>query len=238
MKDAHCIPDDALISIIIPVLHEADIINSAVTELRSGQPGELFEIVIVDGSPARDTLQALGSSDVITLASGAGRGTQMNAGAARAGGAILLFLHADTRLPENALRHIRGALHDTPCVGGAFGLRIRSGKRLFRIIAGAASLRSRLTRIPYGDQAIFVLKDYFVSIGGFREIPILEDMDFMRRIKRRGDDVCILASSVTTSSRRWEREGPVYATVRNRIIAALFFMGVSPQRLARFYRFG
>jgi hypothetical protein len=99
-----------------------------------------------------------------------------------------------------------------------------------------ANLRSRLTRIPYGDQAIFIRASYFRSIGGFKEIPIMEDVDLMRRIKRKGWRIVIFQEPVITSARRWEKEGLLFGTLRNWFLMTLFLCGVSPERLARFYR--
>jgi hypothetical protein len=149
---------------------------------------------------------------------------------------VLVFLHADSRLPPAAFSLIAGALDDPKVVGGAFDLAIDSGGFAFRLIERAASLRSRLTRIPYGDQAIFLRRGYFHEIGRYRDIPLMEDVDLMRRIRRRGDRICILSERVLTSARRWQKEGALYCTLRNWTIFTLYTLGVSPERLVRFYR--
>jgi hypothetical protein len=120
--------------------------------------------------------------------------------------------------------------------GGAFDMGIDSERKVFRITERYVAWRTRLTRIPFGDQAIFVRRDYFERIGGYRDIPIMEDVDLMRRIRRRGDAICIVPEKVMTSARRWEKDGLVFGTLRNWMLQALYCCGVSPERLARFYR--
>ena len=115
---------------------------------------------------------------------------------------------------------------------------IDSNRWILEYIATRASLRSRLNRIPYGDQAIFIRKSYFDKIGGFRDIPLMEDVDLMRRIKKDGRRIHILRDKVTTSGRRWEKEGAVYTTLRNQVVVMLYYLGVSPHKLARLYKFG
>ncbi|HOD36361.1 MAG TPA: TIGR04283 family arsenosugar biosynthesis glycosyltransferase [Syntrophales bacterium] len=226
-------------SIIIPVLHEGESILSLIDDIRALRPEIPHEIIVVDGGPESDTLEALRErKDVIRLVSPPGRARQMNKGADMAGGEVLLFLHADTRLPPGALGKIRETLGGSDAVGGAFDLGIASGKTSFKFIGRAASLRSRLTRIPYGDQAIFVKKEYFILIGGYRDIPLMEDVDLMQRIKKRGGRIRILKDRVLTSTRRWDKEGILFCTLRNWILSTLYYLGVSPDRLNRFYRQG
>jgi rSAM/selenodomain-associated transferase 2 len=159
----------------------------------------------------------------------------MNAAAAAARGEIFIFLHADTTLPDNALEKISLALQNTDYVGGAFDLKIDSDRLFLRYISVRASLRSRWNRIPYGDQAIFIRKEYFDEIGGFKEIPLMEDVDLMRRIKKDGRKIVILPDKVTTSARKWESDGALYTTMRNQILVRLFYLGVSPHKLAKYY---
>jgi rSAM/selenodomain-associated transferase 2 len=173
--------------------------------------------------------------DVTAVATEKGRGRQMNAGASAARGETLIFLHADTTLPDNALEKISRALENQDHVGGAFDLKIDSDRLFLRYVAARASLRSRCNRIPYGDQAIFIRKEYFDQVGGFREIPLMEDVDLMRRIKKDGRKIYILPDKVTTSARRWESDGAFYTTLRNQVIVALYYLGVSPCRLAKYY---
>jgi len=160
----------------------------------------------------------------------------MNEGAALASGDILLFLHVDTRLPRDALGLIRSAMEDNRHVAGAFDLGIESSQPIFRIIEQAASLRSRVTRIPFGDQGIFIRKEYFMRVGGYREIPVMEDVEIMDRIKKQGGRIYIIPRRVSTDSRRWEQEGIVRCTLRNWMLQIFYFLGISPYKLARFYK--
>lgn len=225
------------LSIIIPVLHESGIINSALESLKKLPTRYSFEIIIVDGNPGADTCRHIMDQTVKCMIGQAGRGAQMNTGAEQASGHILLFLHADTRLPLHAMDRIISICRKTGFAGGAFDLGIDSPKPIFRIIERAASIRARITRIPYGDQAIFVKRSVFKSIGGYREIPIMEDIDLMRRIKQSGYRIQIIDDPVKTSSRRWNKEGIIYCTLRNTILSALYYCGVSPIRLKGFYAY-
>jgi rSAM/selenodomain-associated transferase 2 len=223
-------------SIIIPVLNEMAVIREAIGRIRSLAGAEAAEIIVADGDPAGGTLRAIPDGAVRKLLSEPGRGGQLNRGAGAASGDILIFLHADTKLPPDALIRIGEALCDGTLAGGAFDLAIDSPRRAFRTIERVASLRTRLTRIPYGDQAIFLRRAWFESLGGFREIPIMEDVDLMRRLKQAGGHIAILPERVVTSARRWEQEGILYTTFRNWSLVTLFFCGVDAGRLARWYR--
>ena len=174
------------------------------------------------------------------LAAAKGRARQMNAGAAAAQGSVLLFLHADTSLPPEALDLIQKSLADPDICGGAFALRIVPSGGLpgpgLRCIARAANLRSKLTRAPYGDQAIFLRQDCFQALGGFADIPLMEDLEFMTRLRRSGRKIRLLDAGAATSARRWEAEGLLRCTGRNLLLRALYHLGVSPRRLARFYK--
>jgi rSAM/selenodomain-associated transferase 2 len=226
-------------SIVIPVLHEGERILSLIDRIQAMRPAKPCEVIVVDGSPDLDTLRCLrGRNDVTALTAPVGRAKQMNRGASVARGEILIFLHSDTELPPGALGKIAEAIRGNDAVGGAFDLGIASEKRVFRIIERASSIRSRLTRIPYGDQAIFLKKEYFDLIGGFREIPLMEDIEFMQRVKKRGGRIRILKDRVMTSPRRWEKVGILYCTLRNWTISTLYYLGVSPELLNRFYRHG
>ncbi|MDA8125458.1 MAG: TIGR04283 family arsenosugar biosynthesis glycosyltransferase [Deltaproteobacteria bacterium] len=224
------------ISVIIPVYREGETINATIGAVRGRRGGQNLEIIVVDGDGQGETLAAIGDPAVRKIRSEKGRGRQLNRGARAATGDCLLFLHADTRLPFAALEGIAAALADETCIGGAFDLRIQSPRLGFRVIERMASLRSRLTRIPFGDQAIFIRAAGFQSLGGFREIPLMEDVEFMRRIKRKGGKIAILREPVLTSARRWEKEGLLFGTLRNWLLLILYLCGVAPERLARFYR--
>jgi len=224
------------ISIIIPVLYEASIINRTIGGILNLPYDGKLEIIVVDGSPDGETLNAIGKNDIKKVISPKGRSYQMNRGALDAHGEILLFLHADTELPADALKTISLVMGKREFVGGAFDLGIESEKPVFRLIEMAASFRSRVTRVPYGDQAIFVQKEYFLSSGGFREMPLMEDVEFMKRIRKAADKIYIVPEKVKTSSRRWEKEGILCCTLRNWLLITLYSAGVPPDRLAALYR--
>ena len=224
-------------SIIIPVLHEESLINPLIETLYRQFPNEVFEIIVADGDPHGSTIHRIQSFTVVTTYSQPGRGRQMNAGAKLARGKILIFLHADTELPAEAFHHIRQVMADGRYVAGAFKLALDSEKWVFKLIATAASWRYRLTQLPYGDQTFFMPKDYFFQIGGFKDIPIMEDVELMRRIKNRKEKVHISSSTqVKTSVRRWQKEGILYAVLRTWTLASLYSLGVSPEKLSKYYR--
>lgn len=224
------------ISVIIPVLDEVSTINESLKNILGAPCDEDFEVIVVDGTPHGETIQAIHDRRTRTAIAERGRSTQMNTGALLAKGETLLFLHADTMLPKDAMRLINSALAAGQFVGGAFDLEIASERKIFRVIEKTASFRSRITRIPYGDQALFIRKDYFFAMGGFRSIHIMEDVDLMRRIRKASGKICIIPQRVRTSARRWEREGLLCCTFRNWALTALYLLGFHPERLARFYR--
>jgi rSAM/selenodomain-associated transferase 2 len=223
------------ISVVIPVLDEANRINQVIEHVNC-LSGNNSEIIVADGDPLGTTISSIADERVIKVPSERGRGKQMNQGAAAATGEILLFLHADTFLPSRAFEKIEGVMELDDYAGGAFDLGIDSCRIALRIVEQAASLRSRFTRIPYGDQAIFIRRDIFKAMGGFMDFPIMEDVDLMQRLKRTGSRIVIISDKVRTSPRRWEKEGVVYCTLRNWTLMTLYMLGVSPDKLARFYR--
>jgi rSAM/selenodomain-associated transferase 2 len=223
-------------SFIIPVWNEEAIISRTIEHVRDLSASGSAEIIVVDGDPAGRTIRVARHMGVKTAISEKGRGKQMNLGAALAEGEILIFLHADTLLPPDALGLIETAMADTSCIAGAFDLAVDSERPVFRLIEKAASYRSRVTRIPYGDQTIFIRERDFRDLGGFRDIPIMEDVEFMQRIKKRKGKICIIGRAVRTSPRRWEKEGIVYTTLRNWLIRFLYLFGIRPEKFIRFYR--
>ena len=223
------------ISVIIPVLYETSRINHAIEYIHAQDFRENYEVIVVDGDPEGGTIEVIKHEAVKSIVSPKGRARQMNAGAAMASGDILLFLHADTRLPDNALQKVSSVMEQEQYIAGAFDLETDSNNLAIRIIARTAIWRSRLTRIPYGDQAIFIQKNYFHKIGRYKDIPLMEDVELMQRIKKMGDSICILSDRVSASARRWEREGILSYSLRNMIILSLYYMGVSPDKLARYY---
>jgi rSAM/selenodomain-associated transferase 2 len=228
--------DSIKFSIIVPVLDERERINQLIEYLNRLDADRNVEIVVVDGSLEKYTLSAIHSEEVIKISSETGRAKQMNAGASVARGEILIFLHADTELPPRALKKIDFLMEQGDHVGGAFDLGIKSDKFIFKVIGALSSLRSRLNRIPFGDQAIFIRREFFKKIGGYKEIPLMEDMELMRRIKKSGNKIRIFYDRAMTSPRRWEKEGVVYCTLRNWTLQALYFLGISPHKLIHFYK--
>lgn len=225
------------ISVIVPVFREAKTINGFLETVQRIFPSPDNEIIVVDGSPEGETLSAIHLPRIRKFGSGKGRARQMNRGAAMAKGRILLFLHADTRLPGNAAGVIIRLLSRYPgLAGGAFSLGIDEDRFPLKVIEWSANLRSRLTRVPYGDQSIFLRKANFDRMGGFREIPIMEDLELMTRIRKQGGRIHILTQKSVTSSRRWRKEGIAFCTLRNWLIRVLYHLGVSADRLAAFYR--
>lgn len=223
-------------SVIIPVFNEDALINATIEHLGSLSGEASLEIIVVDGDKSGKTIGSVREGNVKAAISEKGRGNQMNRGAAMAEGDIVIFLHADTRLPFDGFALIESALRDPGRQAGAFDLAIASGRPIYRMIANIASLRSRLTRIPYGDQAHFFRRNYFQDIGGFANIPLMEDVEIMGRIRKRGERITIIKRAVTTSARRWEKEGILRCTLRNWLLICLYFFGVSPERLSIFYK--
>ncbi len=225
------------ISVIVPVFRETKTIHAFLETVQAAFPAPGHEIIVVDGHPEGDTLAAVDLPQVKAIRSGRGRAGQMNRGAAMARGEILLFLHADTLLPGDAPELISNLLSgNRDRVGGAFSLGIDDDRFSLKVIECFANLRSRLTRVPYGDQSIFLRKDYFDRIGRFRDIPIMEDLELMTRIRKKGGRIHILKQKSVTSSRRWKKEGIAICTLRNWLIRLLYHLGVPADRLAALYK--
>jgi len=220
-----------LISVIIPTLNEARAIEATISMLK--KHGRT-EIIIVDGGSQDQTVEIAKSMGVGVLTAAAFKATQMNAGAAEATGDVLLFLHADTRLPDNFENCVLAAMARDDICAGAFSLGIDSGAGGLRFIERVANWRSRFFQMPYGDQALFVSRGLFHEIGGYPEYPIMEDFEFVRRLKRKGK-IAILPESVQTSPRRWLNYGILKTWLLNQIIIVAFYLGISPRRLAQWY---
>lgn len=228
--------DPAVVSVVVPVLAGQGMAGRLVEHLQAVSGGVPFELIIADGDPQQPLPQpdCLCGAAVLHMHAPIGRARQMNAAAACARGRVLLFLHADTRLPHNAFAHMLDALSRVQA--GAFSLGIDGGGLFFRLTERVADARNRLTRTPYGDQAQFFCTAYFRQLGGYADIPLMEDVDIMRRIRRRGDPIEIVKSRVATSARRWHKEGLLYCSARNVCLRALYALGVSPHSLSRWYR--
>jgi rSAM/selenodomain-associated transferase 2 len=225
---------EPLITIVIPVLNDAAALASLLPVLPA-DPG--LEIIVVDGSDATDpAMDAIRErhSGVAWMRSARGRGVQMNHGARHARGRWLVFLHADTRLGVGWVDVLRRLDEQPRIVGGSFRFALDSPARRARWIEWGVRMRVRVFDLPYGDQALFVRRTVFEEMGGYRELPLMEDVDFVRRLRRRGPlahaDVPAL-----TSARRWERAGWLRQTLENYLLMALFLAGCPPDRLARRY---
>ncbi len=226
------------ISIVIPVLNEATVISSTLEKVFS-LDGD-YEMIVVDGGSTDATLaKAVQCAEhctrpVSVLSAPAGRAMQMNFGARRANGDVLLFLHADTVLPRSALADISKCLDSPAVVGGRFKVTLDQDGWRYRTIAGCINLRDRVFRGFTGDQAIFVRRQVFDSIGGYREIALMEDLDLARRICRVGKAVQ-LSSRVTTSARRWQKNGIVRTILLMWCLRMLYVLGYPPSKLKRLY---
>jgi rSAM/selenodomain-associated transferase 2 len=224
--------DAAKISIIIPTLNEAGNIKESIA---STQHSLNIEVIVVDGGSKDDTIEIAKSLNVKVILSSPGRAVQMNAGAMAATGDILLFLHADTRLPIRFDEMICTALQQPGIVAGAFKLRIDAPLLSLRWVELGVNLRSHFYQMPYGDQAIFLTKEVFQQIGGFPELPIMEDFELMRRLKNIGQ-IVIISTPVLTSARRWLQKGVFKTTLLNQIVIIAYLLGASPERICRWYR--
>jgi len=219
------------LSIIMPVLNEASGIVDALMALAPMRERGV-EVVVADGGSSDATVElARPLADVLVVAP-RGRGAQMNAGAAASTGNVLLFLHADTRLPSHADFLIRDRLARTGYSWGRFDVQIEGDHRLFPMIAEAVNMRSRVTGIATGDQAIFATVPAFGP--GFPDIPLMEDIVLSRRLKRVGPPLCI-ATPAVTSGRRWEKHGVIRTILLMWCLRFAFFLGVNPAWLARCY---
>jgi rSAM/selenodomain-associated transferase 2 len=221
-----------LISIIVPTLNEeADL---AETLRRARQPG-VEEIIVVDGGSADATRATAAQFADEVLSAPRGRAVQMNAGAAHAQGDVLLFLHADTLLPERFAQAVIDACAQPGAVGGRFDVTLQPSSPLLWLTGELMNRRSRLTGISTGDQAIFIRREVFERLGGYADIPLMEDIDLSRRVKAVGRLVC-LRQRVTTSARRWQRHGVIRTILTMWGLRALYFFGISTERLHRVYR--
>ena len=214
------------------MLNEAAAIASTLVALRRGAPDA--EIVVVDGGSIDASVeQAQPLCDAMIVAS-RGRARQMNTGARASHGDAIAFVHADTIVPPTFAADIASALSDSAAVGGRFDVELDDRAIPYRIIGAMINLRSRVSRTGTGDQAIFVRRAVFDRLGGFPELELCEDLEFSRRMKRAGRVACLRAR-VTTSARRWNRDGVVRTVVRMWLIRAMYLLGVPPARLKRMY---
>ncbi|HEX2093398.1 MAG TPA: TIGR04283 family arsenosugar biosynthesis glycosyltransferase [Longimicrobiaceae bacterium] len=222
------------ISIVMPALNEAEGIAATLATLQPLRERG-HEVVVVDGGSADATVErAAPLADRVLLAE-RGRGRQQNAGARAARGGVLLFLHADTRLPADADRSVLEGLRRSGRGWGRFDVRLTGRHPMLRVVERMISLRSRLTGVATGDQGIFVRREWFEAAGGFPEIPLMEDVALSCALLRRGRPLC-LRETVLTSSRRWEAQGILRTTLLMWRLRLAYSLGADPRRLAREYR--
>lgn len=225
-------PKTSSISVIIPARDEEAALPATLAAL-AGE--KVHEVVVADGE-SRDTTVAVARHHGATVAAcPPGRGRQFNAGAALASGEILFFLHADTLPPAGFAAEIRRVLATPGVVAGAFRLGIAGEQPALRCIEFGANLRARLFGLSYGDQGLFLRAADFRNLGGFRELPLCEDAELMGRLRRLGK-IRLARTAVRTSARRWLRLGVLRTTWRNQLVLLGFLLGISPDRLARWYR--
>ncbi len=223
-----------MISIVVPTYNESAIIEGTLNSLIQAISAE-DEVIVVDGMSEDNTREVVGGfPGVILISSPRGRAVQMNAGAKIAKGEYILFLHADVLINESCISVLRNRTRNTEVKWGWFSIRLDSPRFIFRVLETGANLRNRLTGIPLGDHGIFAKKDVFHEIGGFPEIPIMEDLEFIRKIRIISKGVEI-KSPIKTSVRRFEKSGIVRTFFRMWILRTLYYLGLPPERLTRYY---
>ena len=225
-----------LVSIVVPVLRDTRELAGLLDALHVDRLDARLEVVVVNGDATDRSLDALRRrvTTVRWIDSEPGRGRQMNAGARASSGRWLLFLHADARLGAGWLAALVGADGRPDIAGGAFRLTLASAHWAARIVERGVAARTRWLRLPYGDQAVFVRRETFEALGGYRPLGLMEDVDFVRRLRRRGR-LWFPPVSVRVSARRWDSDGWLRRTALNLALLGLYVAGVAPDRLARWY---
>ncbi len=221
------------VSIIIPVLNEENNLPDVLNNLQSFR-SKGHEVVVVDGGSSDNSLMLAQQGADLVIESKAGRALQMNSGAAVATGDVFLFLHCDTLLPDNAIKIIADN-YQKENYWGHFDVRLSSNKFVFRLIERLMNVRSRLTSIATGDQAIFIERELFNRLGGFPEIALMEDIKISGLLRKLSSPVC-LKQTVITSSRRWENNGVIATVLLMWKLRLFYFFGVSADKLSRKYR--
>jgi len=223
------------LSIIIPVLNEEKSINGFLKNLQTLRTGG-HELIVVDGGSQDQTEHCCNGLCDVFLGAEKGRALQMNEGASQASGEVLLFLHADTVLPNNVDLLIEKTLRKPECIWGRFDIKLTGSSILFSLIALLMNIRSRLSGIATGDQAIFVKTEAFRRLGGYERIPLMEDIAISKQLKRIASPVC-LKEKVVTSSRRWEENGTLKTIVLMWRLRLAYFLGADPKVLVeKYYR--
>ncbi len=219
------------VSIIIPALNEAAVIERAIT---AAWQADADEVIVVDGGSHDDTVARAEAANCRVIASSPGRACQQNRGAAEATGDVLLFQHADNWLDNTALKQVHRALQKPSIIAGAFEQRIAAPGSLYRWLERGNAWRARCWGLPYGDQGIFLRRQAFEQLGGFPNVRLMEDVLLMQRVRRKRRPV-LLAGPIHIDPRRWQRHGIVRQTLRNWTLLAALRLGVTANELARFY---
>lgn len=225
-------PTELRLSVIVPTLNEQAHLHATLASIDLGAADDL---IIVDGGSCDATQDIARQFTSRVLSAPRGRARQMNTGARQAQGDVLLFLHADTQLPPGGLDRVRDTMRQPQIAGGAFRLSLTPPTRALRLIAWGANVRTRLGKRPYGDQALFIRRSLFETIGGYADTPFLEDVQMVKALRQYGK-LAIMPQAVRTSGRRWQRDGLIYTTVRNNVLMLCYGLGVSPVTLQRWYR--
>lgn len=224
------------LSVIVPALNEETNVHPTLSALRETARGRPFELLVVDGGSTDETVARTKRWADQVLQASRGRALQMHRGALAAAGDILLFLHADTRLPEGWFESLERVWNGgKPPAAAAFRLALDAQGWRYRLIERASAFRARLTGVPLGDQAISVRRELYFSVGGFPNVPLMEEYYLLRKLRNHGR-VELIDRPVLTSARRHQRNGPIRQGLRNNLITALFLCGMAPERLARLYR--
>jgi len=222
------------VSIVVPALNEAAVITATLRRLRRDFPG--CELIVADGGSTDETTR-LAAPLARVVASAPGRATQMNTGARHAHGGLLWFIHADTRVDPAALGQIQAAMADPAVAGGGLRLRFSQPSLALRYVAWTSNLRARCLHWVFGDQAMFIRRSVFEALGGFPDLPVMEDLEMSRRLHRRGR-LAVLPATATTSARRFTEHGTWRLLAFMQYLKLLYFLGTDPQRIAARYRAG
>jgi rSAM/selenodomain-associated transferase 2 len=218
------------ISVIIPALNEEQGIRRTLGSVLA----EGVEVIVVDGGSSDATCAVAGEMGAVVLHSSAGRGVQMNMGAEYAGGEVLLFVHADTELPDQYVRLVEDCLAGADVVAGAFRLHLAGAGKGLAVIAWGANIRSKWLGLIYGDQGLFMPKEIFSAVGGYPETAIMEDFMMVRQLRKKGR-IRLAPGTVKSSGRRWEKHGLWRPFLVNQLIMAGYFLGIPLSFLAKLY---